>query len=235
MSQWVEASKASGGSGGRTLSETEPSNPSKGDEWIDTSYNTPATKIWDGNRWLVASQGSNLPPSETLSGSESKTYDVSDSNEEAEFTVIGQKGGSTFDNSDWEGPFPGGKGGRITATVDLSGYNTIKVDSQHQKGGSSGYYYDGADGGDSAAVLDGNDNVLIAAGGGGGAGGDHNDGKPGAGPNGGYGGGVSYGDGGDGGVYLDGGNPHLVKKTTTTQAAGSTEVRAFSNSPMSIE
>lgn len=97
MSQWVES--APGSSGGPTVSNTEPKNPSSGQEWIDSSYKRPAKKVYinDEIGWKTLVGGSDLPESEKLTPNRlsggTKTFDVSDLDQEVYFTLASGSGG----------------------------------------------------------------------------------------------------------------------------------------------
>jgi len=190
--------KKLGGKTNRTIvSQTEPSNPSKGDEWVDTSYTRPGKKVWTGSSWSILIGGSNLSQSKKLTTE--KTISVSDSNETTKFELqsgggedstanIVSKGqgygcGWQCDNTDAE-TFEGGLGKKVVARINLSKISTLKITTH--KGGSKTQVtqtlndYDGnfaneaeitpGDGGRGLSIRDGNDNILVQVTGGGGAG-----------------------------------------------------------------
>lgn len=180
MSEWTEAESSSSGP---IISETEPSNPSKGDEWVDESYRSPAKKIYMGDgEWATLVPGSNVPSEQTYT-SGSHQIDVSDMTSTVTVELKGERGESA-------GGANGGNGAQIMAGVDLSRYDTLTVYAGNYEVGGSGDPGAGDGGASSAIEADGE--VIVAAGGGGGAGaedgGSYQYGGGGGGPGGGDGG-----------------------------------------------
>lgn len=195
MSEWVETSKASGG-GSQTYSDTAPSNPSEGDVWLDSSYRKPATKVYDGDKWVTTNEGSNVPGTQTITSD--TTVDVSDINEVVDVEIRGGRGGrgeNGYHGDNYSSV--GGYGTGIVASIDLSHFNTLSIARKSGQDGeyTSGRYittkYYAGDGGD-GMMLSGDGTSLIGAGGGGGGyardvDGGFADGGDGGGPNGGSG------------------------------------------------
>lgn len=195
MTQWTEKQDSTGPD--RVASESPPESPSKGTEWIDESYRSPALKYWDGEKFVELVPGSNVP-SEQEYTSGTHQVDVSDITSTVTVELKGERGESTPDAS-------GGRGGQIMAGIDLSRYDTLTVYAGNYKSGGSGTG-DGGDGGASSAI-EGDGELIVAAGGGGGASyeyrhDNYQTGGGGGGPSGGSGGESEYyGQAGEDGGY----------------------------------
>ena len=167
MSEWTETESAGSG-GGTTVSSTEPSNPSRGDEWVDDSYRKPAKKVYMGDgKWATLVPGSNVPGEQTYTSN--NVVDVSNINETVQIELVATEG----ESAKWES----GAGGAGIVEVDLTSYNEIKVRPGSLKGDApsgpdqhSKYNYSPGAGGNGTAILDGSGNTIAVAGGGGGSG-----------------------------------------------------------------
>ena len=168
MSKWVEASKAS--SGGTTVSDTKPSNPSKGDEWVDESFRKPAKKVYMGDgEWATLVPGSNVPGETTYTSN--AEVDVSNINETVRIELTAEEG----ESAKWS---PGGAGGAGIVEVDLTPYNKIQVrPGLEGHNPSAGEFIENrhdvarwhaGTGGSGVEIQDGQGNTIAIAGGGGG-------------------------------------------------------------------
>lgn len=225
---WVDSGTTS--SANTSVSDTAPSNPSKGDEWVDTSFRTPERKVYDGGTWLATTKGTNVPDKQTYTTG-THEIDVSDITQIVTVIVSGEPG-------EWST-----KGGHIIADVNLTEYNTLTVHAGSYQQGESGegyepsggdYFYDEAgDGGNSSGIVaDGN--LILAAGGGGGdpepvdGWSDYYLGGDGGGPNGGRGGtDPDYNRATNGGTYRDNNADITVQNTSTSNEP---KVQLFINS-----
>ena len=216
MSQWVEAGSASGG--GATVSETPPSSPSEGEEWLDTSYRKPERKVYLNGSWVVTNKGSNVPPKQVLTSPD--TFDVSDATSVVEVEAKGGRGG----NGSGQFSAPGGSCGAILAEIDLSYHDTLNVHFNSGRSGGSGR---GGHGGTGVEITDGDGTRLVGAGGGGGGEGSWDGGTRGhyggrgGGPHGGHAGGKgdhNPDSGGDGGTSTN--YESTTKKSTTRNNQG---------------
>ncbi|WP_133304662.1 hypothetical protein [Halonotius aquaticus] len=167
MAEWNE--KETSSTVGPIISDTQPSSPSKGDEWVDTSYLSPAKKIYLGDSgWATLITGTNVPDTQTYTSN--AEVDVSGINETVRIGIVGESGEGT---GRWS---PGGEAGRGTIEVDLSSYNTLKLRPGSLEGETSSqedqyidrYSYSTGAGGSGTAIRDGQGNVIAIAGGGGG-------------------------------------------------------------------
>jgi hypothetical protein len=223
MSEWVESTSST--NDGKTLSETAPDNPSRGDEWIDTSFRKPARKIYYDEKWVSLIEGSNVPTKQTYT-SGTHEVDVSDITKTVTVSVAGQEGQ------------PGAVGGYAIAEIDLSSYDTLTVypgsyreggDGEGYTPGGGSYEYDEAGDGGNSSGIEADGDLILAAGGGGGVTEevegwtDYYSGGGGGGPAGGDGG---YGDNGPtaGGVYKDDSADVIIQNTDT---ASEPEVQLF--------
>jgi len=167
MSEWTETASAGSG-GGTTVSSTEPSNPSKGDEWVDTFYDSPAKKVYDGEEWITLVEGSYAEKTFTSN----HVKNVSDINKNVRIELVAAPGKEAYE---WNPHTSTGAGGAGVVEVDLTPYNRIDIRpgwKEGESGTSGGRYggnYDSGAGGDATAILDGSGNTIAVAGGGGGA------------------------------------------------------------------
>lgn len=130
---------STGGSGSTDtyVTDTNPSNPNEGDEWVDTTYKQPAKKVWDGNNWVLLVEGKNTPRQQTVTSN--TTLDVSDADETIGFELRGGQGkrtgvwgdyfstGNTLHNYHRYFLHEGGKGASVFVNVNLTEVDTIDV------------------------------------------------------------------------------------------------------------
>lgn len=184
--------KSVGGGNTTYKGETKPSNPVIGDKWIDENYrNDPAIKTYVGDRWMVTTQGDDLPASPITLSSPSdftKKVDTSLMGSDIVVYVKSTKGGDT--NVSGGGYYYGAKGVQVEASIPLESINQLQCKYHQGSETSDPNETYGASGGDGVSIRDGSNNVLLAAGGGGGAGAGDGEtrGQNGGGPGGGRGG-----------------------------------------------
>lgn len=219
--------KSVSASAGPTVSDTEPSEPTEGDEWVDTSYASPAKKIYSDNEWKTLVEGSNVPGEKTYTSD--KEVDVSNIDE----TVDVQLGGSRGREGDPDrhgDVHKGGSGGEVVCSIDLTTFDTLKI-IRNAGGGGEGGLTSAGGGGDGMEIQASDGTTLCGAGGGGGGG--STTGAPttlcggdGGGPEGGSGGCGSRS--GNGGGQMVANLPEVTEKATGSRSDTSPYVTLFS-------